>query len=49
MRLHAQGVTEAFVDCNLSPRVGYPDADPEAAVSYADAVLERLAPGPARP
>lgn len=48
-RLRAQGITEAFVDCNLSPRVGYPDADPEAAVSYADAVLEHLAPGPARP
>jgi hypothetical protein len=43
--LRADGVTEVFVDLNLSPRVGRPDVDARAARAYADRVLEELAPG----
>ncbi|MFH5821686.1 TIGR03619 family F420-dependent LLM class oxidoreductase [Georgenia sp. AZ-5] len=42
--LAAQGVTEVFVDLNFDPLVGRPDADPEAAMRRASAVLEALAP-----
>jgi hypothetical protein len=42
--LRAQGVTEAFVDLNLSPRVGSPGVDADEALAYADHVLEALAP-----
>ena len=43
--LHAQGVTEAFLDLNFVPRVGSPDADPAAALDHASEVLETFAPG----
>lgn len=42
--LSAQGVTEAFVDLNFSPRVGSPDVDAGAAGDEAERVLEALAP-----
>ena len=42
--LHAQGVTEAFLDLNFVPRVGSPDADPAAALDHATEVLETFAP-----
>lgn len=38
------GMTEAFVDLNFDPLVGAPDADPEASLRLARAVLEALAP-----
>jgi probable F420-dependent oxidoreductase len=43
--LRTRGVTEVFVDLNLSPRVGYPDVEPSDALSYADHVLDAFAPG----
>lgn len=42
--LRAQGVTEVFFDLNLSPLVGFADADPAAALDYAERVLDDLAP-----
>ena len=42
--LRAQGVTEVFLDLNLSPRVGYPDVDHDDAVDHAERVLEAFAP-----
>lgn len=42
--LGAQGVTEVFIDLNLSPRVGSPTADPRDALDYAERVLDALAP-----
>ncbi len=42
--LQAHGVTEVFLDLNLSPRVGSPDADSAAALAYAERVLEAFAP-----
>ncbi len=45
--LRAQGVTEVFFDLNLSPRVGAPDADRDAALDYAERVLVAFAPGDA--
>ena len=42
--LRAKGVTEVFFDLNLSPRVGSPNADREAAADYAERVLEAFAP-----
>ena len=42
--LRRQGVTEVFVDLNFSPYVGSPDVDAGAALAYADAVLDALAP-----
>ena len=42
--LRRQGVTDAFVDLNFSPRVGSPDVDPDAATAYAEQVLDALAP-----
>lgn len=42
--LAAQGVTEVFLDLNLSPRAAWPDVDPAAAVAYADEVLDTFAP-----
>jgi probable F420-dependent oxidoreductase len=42
--LSAQGVTEVFLDLNLSPRVGSPDVDPGAASDYAQRVLDAFAP-----
>ncbi|MFQ6171392.1 TIGR03619 family F420-dependent LLM class oxidoreductase [Oryzobacter sp. R7] len=42
--LAAVGVTEVFLDLNLSPRVGDPDADPAAALDHAEQVLEAFAP-----
>jgi probable F420-dependent oxidoreductase len=41
--LRANGATEVFLDLNLLPRVGSPDADPGAAVAYAEQVLESFA------
>ena len=43
-RLHAQGVTEVFLDLNFNPRVGSPDVDPNASVELAHRVLETFAP-----
>lgn len=43
-RLRAEGVTEVFLDLNLSPRVGYPDADLDDALAYADQVMDAFAP-----
>jgi probable F420-dependent oxidoreductase len=42
--LRAEGVTEVLVELNLSPRVGYPDADADAALGYAERVLDAFAP-----
>ncbi|WP_448624375.1 TIGR03619 family F420-dependent LLM class oxidoreductase [Geodermatophilus sp. URMC 64] len=47
--LHAQGVTEVFLDLNFSPRVVAPDVDPDAALAYADRVLDAFAPVTRRP
>lgn len=43
--LRTQGVTEVFVDLNLSPRVGSPDVEPGAALAHAEHVLDAFAPG----
>lgn len=45
--LRAKGVTEVFFDLNLSPRVGFPSADREAAFDYAERVLDTFAPAAA--
>lgn len=42
--LKAQGVTEVFVDLNFSPRVSSPDVAADAALAYAEGVLDALAP-----
>jgi probable F420-dependent oxidoreductase len=42
--LHAQGVTEVFLDLNWDPEVGSPDADPATAVGRAEEALEAFAP-----
>lgn len=42
--LRAHGVSEVFLDLNLSPRVGAPDVDAGAVRAYADHVLETFAP-----
>lgn len=42
--LHKRGVTEVFLDLNLSPRVGLPDCDPMAALEQAEHLLEAFAP-----
>jgi probable F420-dependent oxidoreductase len=47
--LGAQGVTEVFLDLNLSPRVGFPDVDAGDAVEHAERVLEAFAPTKPRP
>ena len=47
--LGAQGVTEVFLDLNLSPRVGFPDVDAGEAVEHAERVLEAFAPTKPRP
>ena len=47
--LGARGVTEVFLDLNLSPRVGFPDVDVGEAVEYAERVLEAFAPTKPRP
>ena len=41
--LGAQGVTEVFLDLNLSPRVGSPDVDAAPALEYAERVLDAFA------
>jgi probable F420-dependent oxidoreductase len=46
--LRAKGVTEVFLDLNFSPRVVGPDVVPDAALEYADRVLEAFAPGTPR-
>jgi probable F420-dependent oxidoreductase len=46
-RLRAQGVTEVFLDLNLSPRVGSPDVGAGEALRYADRVLDAFAPADA--
>jgi probable F420-dependent oxidoreductase len=46
--LGAQGVTEVFLDLNLSPRVVSPDVDADEALDYAERVLDTFAPGPIR-
>ncbi|GAC1314482.1 MAG: hypothetical protein NVSMB12_07830 [Acidimicrobiales bacterium] len=42
--LRAEGVTEVFFDLNLSPGIGDPNSDPEAAFEEAERVLEAFAP-----
>jgi probable F420-dependent oxidoreductase len=42
--LRATGVTEVFLDLNFSPRVVGPGVAPDAALEYADRVLEAFAP-----
>jgi len=42
--LHAQGVTEIFLDLNFDPAVGSPDADPAKALAYAQQTLTNFAP-----
>jgi len=42
--LSAQGVTEVFLDLNLSPRVSFPDVDAAAALEYAERVLDAFRP-----
>lgn len=42
--LCAQGVTEVFLDLNLSRRVGYPDVAHDDGVDHAERVLDALAP-----
>ena len=44
--LRAQGVTEVFLDLNLSPRVNAPDVDTGAALDYAERVLDAFATRP---
>jgi probable F420-dependent oxidoreductase len=46
--LRAQGVTEVFLDLNLSPRVGFPGIDAAEALAYAEHVLDTFAPAHAR-
>ena len=43
--LRTQGVTEVFLDLNLSPRVTSPSVDLDAALTYAERVLDAFAPG----
>lgn len=43
-QLRGHGVTEVFLDLNLSPRVGSPDVDPDAATAYAEWVMDAFAP-----
>jgi alkanesulfonate monooxygenase SsuD/methylene tetrahydromethanopterin reductase-like flavin-dependent oxidoreductase (luciferase family) len=42
--LRAQGVTEVFLDLNLSPRVVSRDVDARAALAYAERVLDAFGP-----
>ena len=42
--LRAQGVTEVFLDLNLSPRISSPDVDAAEALTYAERVLDTFAP-----
>jgi probable F420-dependent oxidoreductase len=42
--LHAQGVTEVFLDLNFSPRVNFPGVDAGAALEYAEHVLDAFGP-----
>jgi probable F420-dependent oxidoreductase len=44
--LRADGVTEVFLDCNLSPRVGSPRVDAAAALEHAERVLDAFATRP---
>jgi probable F420-dependent oxidoreductase len=39
-----QGVGEVFIDLNFDPKVGSPDADPQASMRYAERVLTTFAP-----
>lgn len=43
--LGSRGVTEVFLDLNFDPRVGSPDADPQASRDHAEEVLRAFAPG----
>jgi probable F420-dependent oxidoreductase len=42
--LGTRGVTEVFYDLNWDPKIGSPDAPPDAAVARADEILHALAP-----
>jgi probable F420-dependent oxidoreductase len=42
--LRAQGVTEVFLDLNVSPRVNSPGVDAGAALAYAERVLDAFRP-----
>jgi alkanesulfonate monooxygenase SsuD/methylene tetrahydromethanopterin reductase-like flavin-dependent oxidoreductase (luciferase family) len=44
VHLHAQGVTEVFLDLNFSPRVSSPDVEAAAALEEAERVLAAFAP-----
>ena len=43
--LRGRGVTEVFFDLNFSPRVVSADVDADAALAYAERVLDAFAPG----
>lgn len=43
-RLAAAGITEVFLDLNFDPRVGSPDADPQASMAVARELLAAFAP-----
>jgi probable F420-dependent oxidoreductase len=45
--LSEQGVTEVFLDLNMSPQIGSPDADAAESLAYAERVLEAFAPAKA--
>jgi hypothetical protein len=42
--LGAKGVTEVFLDLNLSPRVNSPNVDAGSALAYAQRVLDAFGP-----
>ena len=42
--LHAQGVTEVFIDLNFAPDVGSPDVNADEALAHAEPVLDAFAP-----
>jgi len=43
--LAAEGMTELFLDPNVDPEIGSPDADPVASLRRAEELLETFAPG----
>jgi len=43
--LAEQGMTELFLDLNFDPRIGSPDADPQASMHVAEEVLDAFSPG----
>lgn len=43
--LEEQGITEFFFDLNFDPRIGSPEADPQASMHVAEEVLDAFSPG----